>query len=97
VRLVLENVDFRIRLGQAARGAVETWDWEHSIESVREVYQAAIQAFEPQRSRGTTGQRLAGLTTHALVRGFGSLSGDRSAMGHTARRAMNGSCNFIQS
>jgi choline dehydrogenase-like flavoprotein len=27
VHLVLENVDFRIRLGQAARRAVETWDW----------------------------------------------------------------------
>src|SRR5262249_44905050 len=41
VRLVLENVDFRAQLGQAARRAVETWDWEHSIESVRQVYQAA--------------------------------------------------------
>jgi glycosyltransferase involved in cell wall biosynthesis len=77
VRVALDNAELRTRLGKAARSAVEAWDWEHSIESVRQVYQAAIQAFRPTASRGTPGQRIARLTTHALVRGFWTFSKDR--------------------
>jgi glycosyltransferase involved in cell wall biosynthesis len=77
-RRMLEDVSFRARLGRAARRTVETWDWEHSIASVRSVYQVAIQEFQPRESRATIPQRLARLTTNALVRGFGTLSKDRS-------------------
>jgi glycosyltransferase involved in cell wall biosynthesis len=83
-RLVLENANFRARLGQAARAAVETWDWEHSVETVRQVYRAAIDAFRAHESRQTVPQRLAQLSTHALVRGFWTMSKDRGASGAKA-------------
>jgi glycosyltransferase involved in cell wall biosynthesis len=76
-RRILEDVAFRIQIGQAARRAVEAWDWEHSIASVRSAYRAAIQMFRPKPSRGTIPQRLAQLTTHALAQGFWALSKDR--------------------
>ena len=84
-RHMLENVTFRVRLGQAARRAVETRDWEHSIASVRSVYRIAIQGFQPHVPRRTIPQRLAELSTAALVRGFWTLSKDRSRS--TGRRA----------
>jgi glycosyltransferase involved in cell wall biosynthesis len=87
VRRALGNLELRAQLGQAARRTVEAWDWEHSIESVRQVYQAAIQAFRPHASRGTTGQRMARLTTHALVRGFWTLAENRNKAGRGAKGA----------
>jgi glycosyltransferase involved in cell wall biosynthesis len=77
-RRLLEDDGFRMRIGQAARRAVEAWDWEHSIVSVRSVYRTAIQEFQPHKSRGTFPQHLARLTTNTLVRGFRTLSKDRS-------------------
>jgi hypothetical protein len=77
-RRLLGDVRFRNRVGQAARRAVETWDWEHSIARVRSVYRAAIQEFQPQVSPMTIPQRLAQLTTDVLVRGFWILSKSRS-------------------
>jgi glycosyltransferase involved in cell wall biosynthesis len=77
-RRVLEDAGLRLQLGHAARGTVETWDWEHSIETVRSVYQVAIQQFRPRPCRASIPQRLARLTTNVLVRGLGSLSKDRS-------------------
>jgi glycosyltransferase involved in cell wall biosynthesis len=80
-RAVLADGAFRGRLGQSARAQVEGWDWEHSIDCVREVYREAIRVFERTESRLTVGQRLAQGIASALVFGFGSLSAD----GNTAR------------
>jgi glycosyltransferase involved in cell wall biosynthesis len=87
VRLALGNVEVRAQLGHAARRVVEAWDWEHSIQSVRQTYQAAIQAFRPHACRGTTCQRIARLATHALVSGFWTLSKNRKTAGRKAAAA----------
>ncbi len=78
-RLLLADQEFRIRLGQAARGAVETWDWEHSIDCVRQVYRQAIHCFQPAADLTLSlGQRLARLTANTLVSGFHFLSKEPS-------------------
>jgi glycosyltransferase involved in cell wall biosynthesis len=82
---VLSDDAVRRRLGQSARAAVETWDWENSIATVRGVYQEAIRQPQPHRRRLTLGQRLAQQTLSSLIFGFRSLSRDGTA----AQRGMN--------
>jgi glycosyltransferase involved in cell wall biosynthesis len=69
----------RTRLGRAARAAVETWDWERSIDHVREVYEEAVQQFQLSEPRLTLGQHLARWVTAALVQGFRALSSSEQA------------------
>jgi glycosyltransferase involved in cell wall biosynthesis len=85
-RAVLSDDALQRRLGQSARAAVETWDWENSIASVRGVYQEAIRQPQARRGRLTLGQRLAQKTLSSLVFGFRSLSRDGTA----CQRGMNG-------
>jgi glycosyltransferase involved in cell wall biosynthesis len=84
-RAVLSDDALRRRLGQSARAAVQTWDWENSIASVRGVYQEAIRQPQPYRRRLTLGQRLAQQTLSSLLFGFRSLSRDGTA----AQRGMH--------
>jgi glycosyltransferase involved in cell wall biosynthesis len=75
-RAVLADDAFRRRLGGSARAAVESWDWEHSIGQVREVYGEAIRSFEHGSSRLTLEQRLAQGVLSSLVFAFRALAGD---------------------
>jgi glycosyltransferase involved in cell wall biosynthesis len=84
-RAVLDGAAFRHRLGGAARAAVETWDWEHSIARVREVYREAIRTFGPRLSRLTLQQRLARGVLSSLVFAFRALSRDVPAAAREAR------------
>jgi glycosyltransferase involved in cell wall biosynthesis len=84
-RAVLADDAFRRRLGGSARAAVESWDWEHSISRVREVYQEAIRAFEPGPSRRTHGQRLAQGVLSSLVFAFRALARNMPAAARDAR------------
>jgi glycosyltransferase involved in cell wall biosynthesis len=86
-RAVLADDAFRRRLGGSARAAVESWDWEHSIGRVREVYQEAIRAFEPGPSRLTHGQRLAQGVLSSLVFAFRALSREVPAAAAREARA----------
>jgi glycosyltransferase involved in cell wall biosynthesis len=84
-RRLLDDQEFRIGMGQAARRAVETWDWEHSIDCVRQVYREAVQCFQrvsPSDLPLTIGERLAQWTTNTLVSGFQFLSKDHSLVPH---------------
>jgi glycosyltransferase involved in cell wall biosynthesis len=74
LRTVLNDDTFRDSLGAAARRAVESWNWETSIDQVREVYRESIRTYDRAKDRLTFGQRLAQATAFALVAGFGSLS-----------------------
>jgi glycosyltransferase involved in cell wall biosynthesis len=85
-RTVLEDDAFRCRLGRAAREAVEGWDWERSIDRVRQVYLEAIQEFQQTEPKLTLGQRLAQSVSSALVYGFASLSKDGKAARKGATR-----------
>jgi len=85
VGTVLADDAFRNQLGRAARQVVESWNWETSIDRVRQVYQESIRDFERAGSRLTVPQRLAQLTARALVFGFGKLSKDREAFRKPAR------------
>jgi glycosyltransferase involved in cell wall biosynthesis len=67
---VLFEGDLRSRLGQAARTEVEGWTWEHSIESVRQVYRETIQDFRRAWTNLTYGQRMARAVTGSLVSGI---------------------------
>lgn len=74
-RTLLSDTDFRARMKQAARETVAGWDWEHSIESVRQVYQKAIQQYSPAPHAITWKQRLSGMFVSGLVFGFRRVSG----------------------
>jgi glycosyltransferase involved in cell wall biosynthesis len=65
----------RARMQQAARRQVEGWDWENSIERVRQVYARAIQAGRPALARLSREQRLASVVVSSLVFAFRRLSG----------------------
>jgi glycosyltransferase involved in cell wall biosynthesis len=80
-RAVLEDDHVRRQLGTAARNAVEKWNWEESIERVRQVYLEAIEEFEGLEAKLTVSQRLAQRVSSALVYGFGALSKDAKAAG----------------
>jgi glycosyltransferase involved in cell wall biosynthesis len=72
---LLSDADFRSAMKQTARLAVEEWDWQHSIERVRQVYRQAMQQSRPASLRATWKQRLAGVVVSGLVFGFRGLSG----------------------
>lgn len=71
-RSVLEDVDLRERMGQAARETVEGRNWSESIRRVREVYQEAVREGPRPRRKRTWRDRLAGATTLGLVSAFRS-------------------------
>ena len=73
-RSVLSDDAFRVRLGRAAREAVEGLNWDHSIACVRKVYEEAIRASQPAPARVTFQQRLAQLIVSGLVYGFKSVA-----------------------
>jgi len=79
VRATRTMLDDGARLGAAARAVVETWDWEHSIDRVRQVYVESIREFQNTETKLTLGQRLAQAVAATLVFGFGSLSRDGRA------------------
>jgi glycosyltransferase involved in cell wall biosynthesis len=84
-RMVLGNDGRRGQLGAAARKAVEDWNWEQSIDRVRQVYLESIREFRGSQTRLTLGQRLAQSVSSALVYGFASVSKDGKA-GRRKRR-----------
>ena len=65
---------------KTARATIEEWDWEHSIERVRQVYRQAIQDYRPSPTRSTLKQRLAEMVVSGLVFGFRQVS--RNATTH---------------
>jgi glycosyltransferase involved in cell wall biosynthesis len=77
-RAVLGDEPFRSRLRKAARDKVETSDWEHSIDRVRQVYRQAIQDYRRPAAHPTLQQRLAELVVNGLVFGFHCLSPDKA-------------------
>jgi glycosyltransferase involved in cell wall biosynthesis len=72
---LLSDESFRARMKQAARETVENWDWEHSIDRVRQVYRQAIEQYHPTSVPTTGKQRLAEMVVSGLVFGFRRLSG----------------------
>jgi glycosyltransferase involved in cell wall biosynthesis len=72
---LLTDADLRARMSRAARETVEEWDWEHSIERVRQVYRQAIQNYRPSSRRSSLKQRLAEITVSSLVFGFRQIPG----------------------
>jgi len=67
---LLSDHVLRARIKQAARQTVEGWDWEHSIERVRQVYLQAIENYRPSSDALTLKQRLAEIVVSCLVFGF---------------------------
>jgi glycosyltransferase involved in cell wall biosynthesis len=72
---LLSDADFRTRMQQAARATVEGWDWENSIDSVRNVYRQAIENYHPVPVQVTWNQGLARMFVSSLVFAFRSVSG----------------------
>ncbi|HEY7328189.1 MAG TPA: glycosyltransferase family 1 protein [Gemmataceae bacterium] len=72
---LLSDTDFRTRMQRAARATVEGWDWENSIDSVRNVYRQAIENYHPVPMPMTWNQGLAGMFLSSLVFAFRSVSG----------------------
>jgi glycosyltransferase involved in cell wall biosynthesis len=72
---LLSDDAFRARMKQAARATVEDWDWEHSIDLVRQVYRQAIEQYHPASVPTTWKQRLAEMVVSGLVFAFRRLSG----------------------
>ncbi|MBV9123892.1 MAG: glycosyltransferase, partial [Planctomycetes bacterium] len=66
-RETLTNGDLRNRLGQAARQKVEGWNWEASVERVRQIYRESIQEFQPRAVKLTLNQHLARVFTSGMV------------------------------
>jgi glycosyltransferase involved in cell wall biosynthesis len=83
-RSVLGDIDLRTRLGRNARGTVMSWDWEHSVDRVRQFYLEAILLRHPEPARVTWGQRSAWAVTTALVAVFRA----RAAVGRQRRRSL---------
>lgn len=76
LQTLLSNPGVRERMKLAARETVEGWDWESSIDQVRQVYHNAIQHYDPTRAPLTSKQRLAGIVVSSLVFGFRGISGN---------------------
>jgi glycosyltransferase involved in cell wall biosynthesis len=72
-RGVLDDARLRGRVGQEARRAVEGRNWEQSVGRVRQVYAEAIKGGQRPATRWTWRDRLAQVTTLALVSAFRSL------------------------
>jgi glycosyltransferase involved in cell wall biosynthesis len=80
-RMILTDEGLRCRLSRAARAEVEGWNWETSVDRVRQVYREAIQDYHPGGAKLTLNQRLAQAVTSALVSGFGSLAKNKQLAG----------------
>ncbi len=74
VRSILSDEDLRNRMSFAARQAVETLNWDHSIDRVREVYREAIRPRPAIAGRISFQQRLAQIAISGLVFAFQSVS-----------------------
>src|SRR5262249_13866523 len=79
-RTLLTDEGTRLRLGHAARAAVEGRDWQISTGRVRQVYAKAIAAGRRQAARWTWRDRLAQATTNTLVAAFRTASGRKKPM-----------------
>jgi glycosyltransferase involved in cell wall biosynthesis len=73
-RRVLDDVDLRARVGQAARRHIENSKWEHSVGRVRQVYAEAIHAGKGPPARWTWRDRVAHATLTGLVSAFRSVA-----------------------
>lgn len=74
VERLLSDDACRRAIGSAAYETVKTWDWQNAVSRVREVYQEAIERFEPNQPKSTLKQRTSGLMVSSLVTGFRCLS-----------------------
>jgi glycosyltransferase involved in cell wall biosynthesis len=74
-RTALEDEALRSRIGQAARQAIETRNWEQSISRVRQAYAEAIQEGPPPKSRSTWRYRLSEAILTTLISLFRTLAG----------------------
>jgi len=73
-RKVLDHPDFRFRLGESARRAVEDWGWTKSIEQVRQIYLEAIAGHRPSTFKPSWSNRLATASINRLVSAFQCLA-----------------------
>jgi glycosyltransferase involved in cell wall biosynthesis len=69
-RRTLHDFGLRSQLGQAARKAVENWNWENSVERVLQIYRESIREYQPAQDDWNWSQRLAGVITSGLVATF---------------------------
>jgi len=74
VEQLLSDEAYRKSIGNTAYETVKTWDWKNAVNRVREVYQEAIDRFDPQPPKPTLKQRTSGLMVSSLVTGFRCLS-----------------------
>jgi glycosyltransferase involved in cell wall biosynthesis len=89
MRMLLTDDSLRSRLGQAARGCVESWNWSHSINQVREIYQESIDQYRHAARQRTYRQGMAQLVMSALVSGFKSIARPRK-VGPRVKEQSNG-------
>jgi glycosyltransferase involved in cell wall biosynthesis len=87
-RLLTEGA-FRSRLAQAARAWVEDWNWSHSIDKVRAIYQESIDLYQRATRQRTYRQGLAQLVMSGLVSGFRSVGSARD-LARRGKPAKNG-------
>jgi glycosyltransferase involved in cell wall biosynthesis len=80
VHRVLQDVDLRAQVGQAARRHIEQSGWEHSVGRVRQVYAEAVRTAE-RRLAWTWRDRFAYATLTGLVSAFRSVARRRSHSG----------------
>jgi glycosyltransferase involved in cell wall biosynthesis len=85
-RRVLSDNAYAERLRQTARQVVSGWNWENSIEQVRQVYRESIREYQEAFPKVTLSQRLAQTVTFALVSGFKSIAKQPAAKPQRRRR-----------
>jgi glycosyltransferase involved in cell wall biosynthesis len=90
-RMVLADSDFLSRLCRSARAEVEGWNWASSVDQVRQVYQVAIQEYQPAALKLSWSQRLAQGVAFALVSGFGAMAKTRQQSRKDPKPALRGS------
>ncbi len=73
---LLNDAELRLRVGTAARQAVEAGNWERSVARVRAVYETAIRRGERSRHpRDTWQQRVSQMVTFGMVSAFRTVPG----------------------
>ena len=74
---VLDDEALRLRIGMAARLAVEAGNWERSVAQVRGAYESAIRRGDAIRpTRDTWQQRLSQMVTFGMVSAFRTMPGE---------------------
>ncbi|REJ65419.1 MAG: glycosyltransferase family 1 protein [Planctomycetota bacterium] len=70
VQAVLTDEALRERLGASARQTVQAWDWNNSVETVRQSYLNSIEQHGRRNGRRVPGHHLARATVGGLVMAF---------------------------